>query len=141
MHEAGHAVPLRALDLEIGRRLARPRGLRPDAGVARRERVVGQPGPVAPDRRVEALGAARIDGVVDALDPFDVRAETRLAREVERHVHAEPAGLGYGIDEPGKWRAAAERVVIPLRIELARREARRIALDRLRHARRAQAGA
>src|SRR6267143_1406259 len=81
LHEPRHAVAARALDLEVGRRLARPGGLRPDAGVARRERGVGQAWPVAADRRVEALGATRIHVIVDALDPFDIRPEARLSGE------------------------------------------------------------
>src|ERR1051325_8114916 len=69
LHEPRHAVLARSLDLEVGRQLARARGFRPDAGVAGRERIVGQSWPVAPDRGIEALGAARIDAVVDALGP------------------------------------------------------------------------
>src|SRR5690349_2574697 len=102
MHEARDAVAARSLDLEVARRLARSRGLRPDARVAGRERVVGTAGPVAPDRRVEARRARGIDLVGDALDPLDIRAEARLAAEVERHVHAEPAGLRNGIDQARK---------------------------------------
>src|SRR5260221_3815692 len=93
MHQAGHAVLARALDLEVRRRLARPGGLRPDAGVARQQRAVGQPRPVAPDRGIEALGALRIDRVVDALDPLDIGPEARLPGHVERDVHAKAAGL------------------------------------------------
>src|SRR5205085_11116324 len=70
LHEPRNAVLARALDLEVRRGLAGPGRFRPDAGIAGREGAVGQPGPVAPDRRIEALGAARIDPVVDALDPF-----------------------------------------------------------------------
>src|SRR5687767_12389693 len=76
MRQAGNAVRRGALDLEVGRRLARAGGLRPDAAVARQQRAVGQPRPVAPDRRVKARGAAGVDGVIiflsDALHPFHV---------------------------------------------------------------------
>src|SRR5882762_8101787 len=135
MHQPAHAVLARSLDAEIGRRLARSRGLRPDARVARQQRAVGKRGPVAPDRGVEALGTTRVDVVADALDPFDVGAEAGLAGEVERHVHAEAAGLGHRVDEARKRRAARERVVIALRVELARRELTRIACDAFRYAR------
>src|SRR5207253_6625473 len=114
---------------ETGGRPCRARGLRAEAGVARQQRAVGKRGPVAPDRSVETLGTTRVDVVADALDPFDVGAEAGLAGEVERHVHAEAAGLGHRVDEARKRRAARERVVIALRVELARRELRRIACD------------
>src|SRR6184192_2725405 len=52
LHEPRHAMAARSLDLEIGRRLAGSRGLRPDARVSRRERAVGQPRPIAADCRV-----------------------------------------------------------------------------------------
>src|SRR4051812_47684302 len=62
MHESRHAVLRRPLDLEIGRGILGPCGLRTNAGIAGRERVVGQAGPVAANRRIEALGATRVDG-------------------------------------------------------------------------------
>src|SRR6185503_1247605 len=93
MHQSGDAVLARSLDVEVGRRLAGAGGLRADAGVAGRESAVGQSGPVAPDRGVEAIGPLRVDVVADAVDPLHIRSETRLSREVERHVHAEAAGL------------------------------------------------
>src|SRR5206468_569597 len=135
MHQSAHAVLARSLDEEIGCRLARSSGLRPDARVARQQRAVGKRWPVAPDRGIEALGATRVYVVADALDPFDVGAEAGLAGQVERHVHAEAAGLGHRVDQAGKRRAARERVVIALRIELARRELARVAFDAFRHAR------
>src|SRR5256886_3905362 len=135
MHQPAHAVLARPLDEEIGCRLARSSGLRPDARVARQQRAVGKRWPVAPDRGIEALGATRVYVVADALDPFDVGAEAGLAGQVERHVHAEAAGLGHRVDQAGKRRAARERVVIALRVELARREPLRVAFDAFRHAR------
>src|SRR6266404_7761611 len=141
MHQPTHAVLARSLDEEVGSWLARSRGLRPDARVARQQRAVGKRGPVAPDRGVEAFGATRVYVVADALDPFDVGAEAGLAGKVERHVHAEAAGLGDRVDQARKRRAARERVVIALRVELARRELLRIAFDAFRHARRFQSRA
>src|SRR2546422_212134 len=107
----------------------------PDARVARQQRAVGKRGPVAPDRGIEALGATRVYVVADALDPFDVGAEAGLAGQVERHVHAEAAGLWHRVDQAGERRAARERVVIALRVELARCELARVAFDAFRHAR------
>src|SRR5213080_886188 len=91
MHQPAHAVLARSLDEEIGCRLARSRGLRPDARVARQQRAVGKRWPVAPDRGIEALGATRVYVVADALDPFDVGAEAGLAGQVERRALARVA--------------------------------------------------
>src|SRR5690349_19836321 len=121
MHQARDAVLARALDLEVGRRLAGARGLRPDAGIARQQRALRQARPVAADRRIEALCAARVHGVIDALHPFDVRTEARLAAEVERHVHPEPARLGNGIDQARERILPRQRVVVSFRVELPRR--------------------
>ena len=77
--EARNAVLARALDDEIGGALARPDDLGPDAGIARLQRAVGQGRPIAPDGGVETLAAARVDRVVDVVDPFDIGAEARLA--------------------------------------------------------------
>src|SRR6267378_1093359 len=135
MHQPAHAVLARSLDEEIGCRHAWSSGLRPDARVARQQRAVGKRWPVAPDRGIEALRATRVHVVADALDPFDVGAEAGLAGQVERHVHAEAAGLGDRVDQARERRAARERVVIALRVELARRELARVAFDAFRHAR------
>src|SRR6185437_10233903 len=70
--EAGDAVLGRALQPEIRRGLAATADLGADAGIARLQRAVAEIGPVCADRGVEALAAARIDGVVDAVDPFDI---------------------------------------------------------------------
>src|SRR5436309_2728232 len=78
---------------------------------------------------------ARTLRVWNSPSEFDVGAEAGLAGQVERHVHAEAAGLGHRVDQAGKRRAARERVVIALRIELARRELARVAFDAFRHAR------
>src|SRR5882672_10246023 len=141
LHEPWHAVLRRPLDLEIRRRLAGSRGLRADAGIARRERTIRQSGPITPDGRIEPLGTSRIDIVVNALDPFDVWPEARLSREIERNVHAEPARLGHRVDQPLEWVLPVQGVVIPLRIELARYEVRGMAVDGSGNAGGAQAGA
>src|SRR5437016_14083358 len=132
MHQAGHAVLPRSLDMEVGCGLAGTGGLRPDARITGEKRAVGKTGPIAADRGVEALRAARVYGIVflstDALDPLHVRPEARLAGEVERHVHAEAAGLGNRVDQPRERRAARERIVVALGVELARCELRTVAL-------------
>ncbi len=56
-------------------------------------------------------------------------------------MHAETARLGHRIHKARERRAAGERVVISLRIELARRERCGVALDAPRHRGRAQARA
>src|ERR1051325_5690313 len=107
MHQAGNAVLVRSLDLEVGRGVLRAGGLGTDSRIARQERAVGQRRPVAPDGGVEALGAARVDRVVflsaDAVDPPPAGTEAAVPREVERHVHARAAGLGNRVDEPAAW--------------------------------------
>src|SRR6266850_623844 len=145
MHQAGHAMLARALDLEVRRGLARPGGLRPDAGVARQQRAVGQSGPIAPDRRVEALRAARVDRIVflttDAIHPFDVGAEARLPGEVERHVDTEPARLGHRIDQAREGILAAQGVVVAFRVKLSWDEFPFEAIDAGRDRGRSEAGA
>src|SRR3954468_6731963 len=137
MHQAGHAVLLRSLDFEIRRRLARAGRLRPDAGVTRCERTIGQAGPVATNRCVEALGAGRVDCVIfllaDAIDPLDVWAEARLPAHVERHVHPEAARFRYRIDEAREWTLPRQRVVVALCVEFPGRELRTVALHCLRY--------
>ena len=71
----------------------------PDAGIARLQAAIRKARPVAADRTVEALGARRINIVVDRLDPLDIGSEFRLPAEIERQMHAEAAGLGNGIDQ------------------------------------------
>src|SRR2546421_1923490 len=73
LHESRHAMAARSLDLEVGRRLAGSRSLRPNARVARRERAVGQSRPVAADRPGETIGAARGGRVIDAPRPIPLR--------------------------------------------------------------------
>src|SRR5437868_1272074 len=141
MHQAGDAVRARPLDYEVGRGLLRRSDFRPDAGVARRERTVGQPRPVAADRGVEALRAARIDAVIDGIDPFDVRAEARLAGEIERYVHAQPARLRDRVDEAREGILSVQGIVISLRVQLAWRELRTVALQGLGDAGRSEARA
>ena len=95
----------RAIDAEVRRRLVRPMDLRAHAAVGRLQRAVRQPRPIAPHVVVEGLGSGRIDGVVDVLgprgvQPLGIRAESRLAAEVQRQVHAQPRVLRQRIHEP-----------------------------------------
>src|SRR5258706_4477335 len=116
VHQAGNAVVGRALDKEIARRLAARLQLGPDSGIRRLQRAVLQVRPVAAYGVVENFRASGVDVVVDALDPLDVRTEARPAGEVERQVHAEAGGLGRGIDQPGKRRAARKAEIVSLAV-------------------------
>jgi hypothetical protein len=69
----------------------RARELRPNAGVGWLQRAaVGQAGPVLANGGIKALGAARVDIVVDRIDPLDVGPEAPLAAKIERQMDAEP---------------------------------------------------
>src|SRR4029079_12783809 len=100
-------VLARTVDYEIRRRLPRPRQLRPDAGVVCGERAIRQPRPVVADARVECLRTCRVDVVVLALDPFDVRPEAHAPGEVERHMDPEAAWHRHRINQPRESRPAA----------------------------------
>src|SRR6266852_6649841 len=89
VHQAGNAVVDRALDKEIARRPAARVEFGPDSGIRRLQGAILQVRPVAAYGVVENLRAAGVDVVIDALDPFDVRTETRLAGELEGQVNAE----------------------------------------------------
>ena len=93
----------RALHDEVlGRRTLH--GLGPDAGIARLQRAILEAGPVAAHGGIELVGAVGIDVVVDAVDPFDVRAELGLAAQVDGDVRrARPAR---GRDRSGERRAS-----------------------------------
>ena len=69
---------------------------------------------VAPDGRHEALEAGLVKGIVVVRLPHHVWPEARLAGQIQRHVNAEPAGLGNRIDQARKRRGAGQRVVVPL---------------------------
>src|SRR6516162_1655043 len=132
MDKPRDAVLRWALDQEILHRAAGTLQLGTDPGIARRQRAIGQTRPVAPDGIVEALAPGRIDAIVEALDPFHIRAETGAPGEIEREMDAEPRGLGHGIDEVAEGRARSEDEVVSLG-EIARRHLLRIeALERAR---------
>ena len=86
------------------------------------------------------LGARRVHLIVDVVDPFDVRAEARLAGHVEREVDAEPAGLRYRIDQARERRLLAAAEVIALGEISGRDLFDRHALDDARRRRRIEAG-
>src|SRR6516225_9479872 len=75
VHQPREAVLGGSVDDEIGGRLARAGQLWADAGIVGDQRIVRQRRKVAADRLVEGLAAARIDGVVVMVDPFDIRTE------------------------------------------------------------------
>eukprot|EP00955_Chlamydomonas_euryale_P023960 252190-Chlamydomonas_euryale.AAC.2 len=60
-------------------RLPRADQLRPDAAVRRHERAVRQARPVASHRAVKRIGARRVDGVFDHVDPLDRQQQDKLA--------------------------------------------------------------
>src|ERR671912_533279 len=112
VYKAGHAMIGRALHDEVlGRRTLR-HGLGPDAGIARLQRAILEAGPVAAHGGIELVGAMGIDVVVDAVDPFDVRAELGLAAQVDGDVHAEPARHGDGIDQAREGRASGQGEIV-----------------------------
>src|SRR5437879_2284236 len=139
--EARDAVVGRALDEEIARRLAARLELGPDSGIRGLQGAVREARPVAAYGAVEGRRALRVDVVVDSLDPFDVGTETRLAREIEGQVHSETGGLGRGVDQPGKRRAARKPEVIALAVVLRRDAFRGKSLDAARNILGEQAGA
>ena len=48
---------------------------------------------------------------IDAVDPFDIGAEARLAREIEGQVDTESAQLRHRVDEASEGRASGEREI------------------------------
>src|SRR5215469_10144973 len=139
--EPAHAVRLRPLDEEVCRGRARAAQLGTDTGIAGAQRPVGQCRPVAADRPIETIGAGRINGVIQLLDPLDVRPELRLAGEVEREVHAQAAGLRDRIDEVFERRLPLQHVIVALGVEGWRNAPLRNACDVPRQLLSVQAGA
>src|SRR6266571_9051279 len=120
--QARDAVFGGSLHDEIGGRLVAPADLRADPGVAGHERAVAQPRPIVAHRGIERIAPARIDGVIDAIDPFDIGAEARLPGEIEGDVDAEPARYRYRVDQVPERRLAAQREIDPA-AEIGRRDA------------------
>src|SRR5712691_503327 len=127
--EARDAVVGRALDKEIARRLAARLELGPDSGIGGLQGAVFQSRPVAAYGVVENLRALGVDVIIEALDPFDVRTEARPAGEVESQVYAEAGGLGRGVDQPGKRRAARKAEIVSLAVVRGRNPFRGKSLD------------
>ena len=101
IHEAGDAVPFGTLHHKIARGLAGRLDLGTNAGIARLDCTVGERREIAPHRGVEDVGAARIDAVVDLVDPLDIGTEADLSGEVDRDVHAEPGLLRFRLFRAG----------------------------------------
>src|SRR6266705_1780782 len=139
VHQARNAVILRALNQEIARGLVPRLDLGPDARIRGLQGAVREARPVAAYRAVERPGAARVDVVADALDPFDVGAETRLACEVESEVHAAPRRFRGGVDEAAERRAARQAEVVALAVVGGGQPVRRKAFDDARQLLREQA--
>src|SRR4051794_2858694 len=98
--QAGDAMGLRSLHDEILSWSALGHNLRTDAGVAWLQRAVLQPWPIFPHRRIEAVRAGGVDGVVQTVYPFDVRAEACLAPEVDGQMDTQSARYRHRIDQP-----------------------------------------
>src|SRR5262249_43964686 len=127
-----------ARDDEVAGRLGGAGDLGPDAGIAGLQRAVLEVRPVAADGGVEPVAAPRVDGVVDALDPFDVGAEPALAREVEGEVDAEPRLLRHRVDEVMEGRTSREGEIDASAEIVARDRLRRDAGDAARERRRVE---
>src|ERR1700722_18112170 len=108
------AMILFRLQEKIRGRAARPRDLRPDAGIGRLQRVLRQAWPISSDGGIEGGRPPGIDVIIDRVDPFDVRSEFGLSREIEGGMHAEAACGRHRIDEAGEGRAPAQGKVIAL---------------------------
>ena len=107
-----HAVRLRSLDNEILSRGTLRHDLRADPGISWLQRPVLQRRPVFAYGRVEAVRAGRVDGVVEGIDPLDIRPKPSLAAQIHRQVHAEAARHRHGIDQPRERRPPRQREVV-----------------------------
>ena len=128
------------VDPKIGRRLVRGVHLGPDSRVIGLEPRALERRIVAPDRGRELLRAARIEAVVDVSDPFDVRTETYVSRQIECRMNAEAMGVRYRINEPPERRHATQRIVAAARESGARNRVRCKPGDAPRHGRRLETG-
>jgi len=108
MDDSGHTVPWGPIDAKVDSRFAGSADLRADARIRRGQFAILVVGPIGTNAIVEALGASHLYRVVEFVHPFDVGAETGVAGEVQRHVHAEAAGLRNGVDEVRERRASGE---------------------------------
>ena len=102
------------MDGEVRWRFAGPRGLRPDSRVGGGQRIVWKLRPIAADCGIESFASRRIDCVIEGIDPFDVRAETRLTPEVESQVDTKSAWFRQRIDEVAERRASADGEIASL---------------------------
>ena len=104
--------------------------LRPNAGVGRLQPRGVQSRPVLPNRRREQLDACRVNGIVDALDPFRVRTEACGAGQVNRQVYPQmAAGSRRGVNQSREWRGAGQREIAALGETDFRNVLRRKTLD------------
>ena len=120
---------------EIGGRLPGRGDLRPDAGVARRKRAVRQrrASSAGSPRRSDPRAADRLRSLIRSTHSTSGPKRAWPA-EVQRHVHAQAAGLGHRVDQAREGRAAGERVVVALGIELRRDLSGGKAVDQARDA-------
>ncbi|MNR28733.1 hypothetical protein D3C85_1460710 [compost metagenome] len=95
-------------DDEVRRRGLRAADFRANAAVGRLQAGVGQVGPIAPYGGIEAVAAPGVYRVVDMFHPLHIRAEARLAAQVEGHVHAQAGVFRCGVHQVPKWRTTAQ---------------------------------
>src|SRR5262249_37423722 len=138
--EPRHAVFGGTRDQKVGLRFAGAAQLRPDAGIVRHQRAVGQARPITANAGVETVGAARIDRVIFFRDPLDVRTKPHAAGHIEGDMNAKSAVDRRRINQPRKYRAAGIAEVIALAEHKLRHLLGRIVFDAARQRLRAEAG-
>ncbi len=82
------------LNGKIGGRFIWPRNFWPNACVIWLQGFIRQAGPVFSNSSVETIASMWIDCVIDIADPFGIRAEPGLAREIEGKVDTKSSFIG-----------------------------------------------
>ena len=95
-----------ALDEEVLHGHRRRHDLGSNSRIAWHQRAVRQGWPVAPDRRVKPFRPCWIDGVIDGIDPFHVRAKPGLPGEVNDGQYF----------PDGDWEQGANTIFTPLAV-------------------------
>lgn len=114
--EAGDTMRFRSLDEKVGAGGMAIGDLWADAAIGGLQGVIWKIPPILPDLGIEAVCTSWVDGIVDAVDPFDVRAEPGLATEIECQVDAESARFRNGIDQPRERRSGRKGKIVSLGI-------------------------
>src|SRR5579859_2082981 len=111
------------MDFEIVRRPRLPAELGADPAIARLQAAGVDLRPDAFGGCPELFGAIRVDRVIEAVDPLDIRPEARATAQIKRQVDAEAACDRYRIDQPRKGGRALIHEVGSPRIMRLRHEA------------------